>query len=175
MKIRTKISPPWIIHMRKLEAMFEHDEQVSITYDNDTYTIKLLVDDAAKAAALARILPEEVAFGNVTLKISVIPANGAELDLDTPMAVSEAFDAAFAGNPVYAFSHKVETMYGFAMTYIVFKNRVVQFFADNLRDLHGNISTLYQDIAEDIFRGGISVAYCTDIEEKVGAPLGEWP
>jgi hypothetical protein len=66
------------------------------------------------------------------------------------------------------------------LTYVVFKNRVVQFFNDNLNDPHGVISTLYQDIADEIFadmpyqaHGGI--AYCTDVEHNLGAPLGEWP
>lgn len=65
-------------------------------------------------------------------------------------------------------------------TYVVFKNCVVQFFNDNLNDPHGIVSTLYQDIAAEIFAdmpfpqdGGI--CFCTDTEHKLGAPLGEWP
>ena len=62
-------------------------------------------------------------------------------------------------------------------TYVVFKNCVVQFFNDNLNDPHGVLSTLYQDIAREVFgdcgmAGG--VAYCTDVERKVGMPIDEW-
>ena len=63
-------------------------------------------------------------------------------------------------------------------TKLVFKNCVVQFFNDNLNDAHGLISTLYQEIADDVlvnidFHG---VYYCTDVEVgKLGKPLGEWP
>lgn len=175
MTIRTKISPPWIIYLRKLTALFENDQQVRIVYDNSERKIKLLVDEPMKAAALDYLLPKEAVFGNATLQIVVIPANQAETEFDPAKDLAKTFDVVFKGNPVYAFSHKVEGMFSYNMTYIVFKNRVVQFFADNLNDLHGNISTLYQYIAGDVFRNDLVVSFCTDVEEKVGMPLGEWP
>ena len=67
-----------------------------------------------------------------------------------------------------------------ALTYVVFKNCVVQFPADNLNDCHGIISTLYQDIAEELLTGpaieqGL-VCFNTDVERaNLGMPLGEWP
>ena len=66
----------------------------------------------------------------------------------------------------------------FAMTYVVFKNCVVQVFADNLNDCHGVISTLYQDIANKILTGpgAEGVFFNTDVERgQLGKPLGEWP
>lgn len=60
-------------------------------------------------------------------------------------------------------------------TYVVFKNCVVQFFNDNLNDPHGIISTLYQEIAEEVLESVPNTYYCTDIEHKLGMPLGEWP
>ena len=64
------------------------------------------------------------------------------------------------------------------VTYVVFKNCVVQFFNDNLNDCHGIVSTLYQDIASEVFgdAGVTNVYYNTDVEVgKLGKPLGEWP
>jgi len=60
---------------------------------------------------------------------------------------------------------------------VVFKNCVVQFFNDNLNDAHGVISTLYQNIAAEIFEDANlpGVHYCTDVERKLGKPLGDWP
>ena len=54
----------------------------------------------------------------------------------------------------------------------------MQFFADNLNDCHGVISTLYQDIASEVLTGPATsgVYYNTDVEVgKLGKPLGEWP
>ena len=63
-------------------------------------------------------------------------------------------------------------------TYVVFKNCVVQVPADNLNDCHGIISTLYQDIADEVLTGPATTMcyYNTDVEVgKLGMPLGEWP
>jgi hypothetical protein len=90
------------------------------------------------------------------------------------------FDTAFDKNPIYAYSIcPADDGYNwFATTYVVFKNCVVQFFADNLNDCHGVISTLYQNLADEILTGPAvnGVFFNTDIEVgKVGKPLGEWP
>ena len=48
----------------------------------------------------------------------------------------------------------------------------------DLNDAHGLISTLYQDIAEELLRGEATegVFYNTDVERaNLGKPLGEWP
>ena len=48
------------------------------------------------------------------------------------------------------------------LTYVVLKKEVVQFFNDNLNDIHGLETTLYQTIAKDVF-DGTGVFFCTDI------------
>ena len=174
--VRLKISPPWITFVNEVNAMFQHDPDIRIEYDNDNVEVRLYVENSAKAAALEQLLPFEVYFGNVVLTVVVIPAN--ENDIVQAMSDMESlFNAAFDGNPVFAFTRSVQGILSNKITYVVFKNRVVQFFNDNLNDIHGNVSTLYEDIARDIFDDETihGVFYCTDIEEKVGMPLGEWP
>jgi hypothetical protein len=121
-------------------------------------------------------LPTEIAFGNVILKIDVdgIPSNKAFKNK------KELFETAFYKNPAFAYvvSPADEGAYWFDMIYVVFKNCVVQFFNDNLDDCHGIISTLYQDIAEEILTGDAvnGVYFNTDVERgALGKPLGEWP
>jgi hypothetical protein len=92
----------------------------------------------------------------------------------------DLFNTAFKGNPAYAYAVcPCEDGYQWiCSTYVVFKNCVVQFAADNLNDCHGIISTLYQDIAEEILIGEATdgVYYNTDVERaNLGMPLGEWP
>jgi len=92
----------------------------------------------------------------------------------------DLFDTAFKGNPAYAYSVcPCEDGYQWiCSTYVVFKNCVVQFAADNLNDCHGIISTLYQTIAEELLTGTATsgVFYNTDVERaNLGMPLGEWP
>ena len=179
--VRLKLSPPWITYVNKIKALFENDPEIKIEYDNDLLMVKLFVEDTKKACAIATLLPEEKEFADLPLEICIIPANLEQFDEIEDdfydLSHKELFDLAFKNNPVYAFSYEINDFFGCSITYVVFKNRVVQFFNDNLNDIHGLISTLYQDIADEIFEdaGLFGVFYCTDIEEKVGKPLGEWP
>ena len=178
--VRLKISPPWVLYIKKLEALFDGDPQIAfnVNYGSDDPYVGLATSNPEKAAALVKLLTEEVKFGNVVLKIVVDCPTIANLAFATPR---ELFDTAFNGNPAYAYSVSPaqDNVWYVDFTYVVFKNYVVQFFADNLNDPHGVISTLYQDIAEEIFEGvkfNGGVAYCTDIEHgSLGKPLGEWP
>lgn len=137
----------------------------------------LSTNNGDKAAALLKLLPTEKVFGNITLSIVVDCPHVSNRAFTSP---KELFEVAFEKNPAfaYAISPADEGYYFFSMTYVVFKNCVVQFFNDNLNDAHGLISTLYQDIADEIFAdaGLVGVYYCTDVERgQLGKPLGEWP
>ena len=174
-EIRFKLAPPWITCVNAIKAMFEPDPEIKIVYNNDDVTLKLFVDNDDKAAAIARLLPEAQYYGNISLKIEVIPANSVK-DLNH-VTNKQLFDIAFNRNPIYAYSIEVASVFQNVLTYVVFKNKVVQFFNDNLNDIHGIISTLYEFLADELFDEAElqGVYYNTDVEEKVGMPLGEWP
>lgn len=174
---RLKLSPPWIIVIKEIVALFDGDPQIAcnINYGNEP-SITLACNNGDKITALQQILPEEFGFGNVKLKITIdgTPSNRAFKNK------KELFETAFAGNPAFAYAViPPDEGYGwFDMVYVVFNNCVVQFFADNLNDCHGIISTLYQDIAADILTGpgAKGVYFNTNIEHGgLGMPLGEWP
>lgn len=178
MSVRLKISPPWVTYIHKIQALFDGDPQIACNVNDnaDGPEIALACNNGDKVTALMQILPTKVEFGNVALKIMVdgVPSNRAFKNK------KELFDTAFEKNPVYAYAvSPVDDGYSwFDMTYVIFKNCVVQFFNDNLNDCHGVISTLYQDIAEEILTGDAvqGVYFNTDIEVgKLGMPLGEWP
>lgn len=175
---RLKILPPWSVFINKMVALFDGDPEIACNtnYEGSSPSIVLACNNGDKVTALQQILPSEVEFGNVKLKVGVdgIPSNRAFANK------KELFDTAFAKNPAYAYSVSPadDGYQWFSMVYVVFKNCVVQFFADNLNDCHGIISTLYQDIAEEILTGEAvqGVYFNTDVERgALGLPLGEWP
>ena len=175
---RLKILPPWTIVTRKLEALFDGDPQIAfnVDYSGTHPAVILSCNNGDKVAALQRILPTEIEFGNVKMEIVV---DGTPSNIAFTSKV-DLFDAAFKGNPAYAYSTcPCEDGYQWiCSTYVVFKNCVVQFAADNLNDCHGIISTLYQTIAEELLTGEATngVFYNTDVERaNLGYPLGEWP
>lgn len=162
-----KLSSPWVNYCHEVEALFAEDSEIKVVYDDENVELKLYVDNVRKADALAQLMPEEKVFGNVTMKISVIPANRD--------SISDIFYEAFSGNPVLSFVWEADTPMG-KMDYVVFKNQVVQYFNDDISDVHGNRSTLFQDIAKDVFKDDMKVFFCTDAgDKKLAKPLGEWP
>lgn len=176
---RLKISPPWVTYINKVVALFDGDHQIACNtnYSAPNPSIVLAVSNPNKAAAITKLLPDTVDFGNITLEISVDGTKGmSNLAFGT---AKELFETAFSGNPAFAYVVVPEGPYYVPFTYVVFKNCVVQFFNDNLNDPRGIISTLYQDIAQELFDETAyfagQVCYCTDIEHGLGMPLGEWP
>lgn len=175
---RLKILPPWTIVIRKLEALFDGDPQIAFNtnFSGAEPTVVLACNNGDKVAALQQILPDEVGFGNVKLKVMVdgTPSNRAF------KSKVELFDTAFAKNPAYAYSvcPAEEGYQWIGTTYVVFNNCVVQFAADNLNDCHGVISTLYETIASELLTGPATegVFFNTNVERAgLGMPLGEWP
>lgn len=175
--VRLKILAPWTIVIRKFEALFDGDPQIACN-TNTTGTnpsIVLACNNGDKVAALLKILPDEVNFGGVSLKVIVdgSPSNRAFTNK------KELFEAAFNGNPAFAYcvAPVIDGYNWFDVVYVVFQNTVVQFFADNLNDCHGVISTLYQDIASEILTGEAvqGVNFNTNVEvAKLGKSPDSW-
>lgn len=167
---KPNVAPPWITYSRRLHKLFELDPEVRVEYvEDDEKAVKLYVESQEKADALSKVLPGSVSFGNVDLKIEVIPANVDE----SPFKMLEK---AFKGNPVVSYTETVPA-YGQELNFVVFQPEVVQYRNDNIGDIHGIESTLYQDIAKEVFCEIPGVLFCTDIEDQafLGKPLGEWP
>lgn len=180
--IRMKLSPPWCTYISELTALFGEDPEIKINYDNFGRVIKLFVSNQEKADALCSLLPTCKYYGNVDLMIDVIPPSGEKQYISSYKDIKSIYEAAFKGNPVFSFVHEVQGIFSNSIIYVVFKNKVVQFFNDNLNDVYGNVSTLYQEIAKDVFEHDIrdenepeNVFYCTDVDGKLKKPFGEWP
>lgn len=175
---KVNLSAPWIIYYREIEAMFRGDPGVRVIFDEDALTVKLYVDDSGKAYALDELIPPSKKFGRTVLKIGIIPAN----DSFTAVDKASLLDAALQGNSALSFIRTISGIMTNPLTYVVFKKDVVQYWTDDLGDYFGVHSTLFQDIAKDVFENATGVFFCTDTAEngffdgeRVGAPLGEWP
>jgi len=172
---KLNMSPPWELFYRRVNALFKRDPYVHVIYDNDENVIKIFAEDSKKAEALTEIMPESKTFGNVTTKIEVIPANSGR-----NLAYGEndnLLEIAFAGNDMVSFVEKVQFFAGGEVTYVVFKNEVIQYFSDNIGDYYGVTSTLAQDIAKEVFADMAGVYFCTNLPSgpSLGMPIGQWP
>lgn len=154
---KVKLSAPWVLYVDALKAMFEEDPEVTIDYDDETNVVRMRVDNQVKADALSQLIPAEKDFGNVKLKINVVPAN-------MKAKKSDLFMAAFAGNSAVNGYVPIEGVFSNPLTYIMFKKEVVQYWIDNMGDPRGLRSTLYEDIAREVFGEHDGVLFCTDSE-----------
>ena len=158
------LSTPWAIYFRQIEALFKEDPEIRVTFDNEIEEekeIKIYVENQDKADALAELLPEEKEFGNVVVKVTIIPANVEE---NTTLKLIER---AFRGNPALKYIKSTEpSATAYSADYVVFKKQVVQYFNDSLADVNGQCSTLYQELAKEVIelKDGEIVYFCTDSE-----------
>ena len=137
-----RLSPPWVTYVNELEAMFGQDADITIRYDEAEREVKMFVSDVTKAYALIKLLPREKTNEN---------------DDD----ILDTFQKAFKGNPVLEYVYDAKTPLG-EYRYVVFANKVVQFFNDQIDDINGYKTTLYQEIAKELFNDDLGVNYCTE-------------
>lgn len=164
-KVTINLSAPWYTYYRKLTMLFGDDPDIELGFDEDSMTVEMFVNGTEKYEAIMKILPAEVKIGNVTLHINIVPSNKED-------TVADIFRKAFSGNPAFSYAATVEGITTNPVNYIVFKNKVVQFWNDNLGDINGNMSTLYQDIAKEVFTKDSTngALFCTDTEKNLGVP-----
>ena len=163
MKGPLRLQSPWVTFAEEINELFKEDPEIRVEYtDDDPYEIKLYVENPEKADALTQLLPAERVFGNIVFKTFVIPADNAESNNS-----ADLFEKAFNGNPALSFVAQEDPgLFSFPATYVVFANKVVQFYNDDLSDYYRNKSTLYQEIARDVFGESCGVFFCTDIPEE---------
>jgi len=161
---------PWIEYYEQLELLFEEDSEVRVLYDDKDYTVKLYVTDVDKADALQRVLPAKKEFGNVELKVAVIPANSAE-----PKYNNDPILVALRDNPIVEEVKRVSGIFSDDIIYIAFRREVVQYYADDLGDINGNCNTLYQEIAKNVFTQQAGVFFCTTENEWLGFGKPDFP
>ena len=147
---------PWAEYFNQLVAFFKEDDDVRVEYDNEAMVIKIYVDGAAKAEALSKLLPTSKKFGNVEVKVNIIPAN----PLDTSRI--GLFKKAFEGNEAVADIETISDISSNDFNFIIFKPEVVQYYNDDLSDFNGICSTLYQDLAKELFGETEGVYFCTE-------------
>ena len=139
---------PWAEYVTLVKALFDRDDDVIIDYDNEEATLTLYVDDAIKADALMEmqtrgIFPAERQYGNVTLRVNVIPANDEVTETDL-------YAAAFNGNPVFDGIGCIEQT-GLVLDYALFAPVAVQYYSDDLSEYGGVTTTTYADVAKRVF------------------------
>ena len=151
-----KKSAPWVEYYRKVNALFEKDPQVNVVYDEEANKLSLYISNSEKADALSQLLPTEMNYGNVTLEIAVVPGNLLR------SCKGDLIITAFKDNPIVDKIEVVDNVFTNRIYYVIFNKVVVQYFDDSLDDAYGLRSTLYEDIAREVFENHEGVFFCTN-------------
>ena len=158
----TKLSPPWYNYVCEIKELFGPDPDIQIQFNPNKMDLVLRVIGDDKAKAIGDLLPLAKPFGDISLSISVIPAN-------EPNATSKykLFSDAFKGNPAVTNIVNVDDVFTNPVTYVEFQKKVIQYFNDDMSDLHGNRTTLLEDIAKEVFEyNDDGVFFCTEATEE---------
>lgn len=157
-------APPWETFYHEVEALFDGDLDIDVmrSYSEKEKRIVIYVQNNEKYKILTRYMPAKKIFGGVEILIDLVPAD----TKDANGNAQEDMKKLFAGNGNVS---RVETQ-GFPsglVTYVAFKNDVVQFYDDNLADINRNKSMLMETIARDVLSEPIDgVYFCTDSDSK---------
>ena len=170
------LSAPWVLYYRKIEEMFKQDPSIRVIFDDssDKKKLTLYVDDLQKAAGLSELLIPSVTFGETTMTINVVPANANTVRAYYSFVgkftdTIDMLNCCFLRNRAFAYATKLDGVFTNPIYYVVFSREVVQYFTDDIGDMNGVCSTLYQEIAKEIFKPIDGVHYCTDTSPRTPA------
>lgn len=185
------LTSPWVTYYHKVEALFKNDNDITVVYDEANNNLKIYVagieGENAKADALTKLLPTEKIFGDVVMPISVIPTNR-RLDPverryagrncrrgyigETSCELAEEFRDIFNDNVAFYGAKVISGIFTNDLVYVIFMPEVAQYYSDALDDYKGICSTLYQNLAKDIFIDQENVFFCTAPKTARGIGVG---
>ncbi len=149
---------PWVVYAKEVRVLFEHDPDVIVGEPTELgdggYNLEIRVHGNDKAESVAKVLPEDVEFGNVALHVMVIPDN------DGKLTMLDHIRRAFAGNPALVDVMEMPVVPGGpSMAYALFAPEVVQIECDNAASPYGLITTTYEGVAKDVLNvDGVMIA-----------------
>jgi hypothetical protein len=146
------MNPPWITLWNKTQASIGNDAGVMVAAldsSSNPYVICVTVQGLPKAVGLSSIVRPRHDFGNVKVVLEVKDDHGSPVTPVIPTSADElarSVRSALEGNRWYR-DVVVKGGLGLPRVYPVFGKGVVQFFNDDLSDLHSN----YNGVAAAVF------------------------
>ena len=161
---KIKKSAPWVHYVALLKMLFENDPDVRIVYRDETpYIVDINVTGEEKFEAATKLIGETKTFGNVVLTIRYHLSNPVKEE----KSKKELFKALFEGNPILTNVVTVELPNtSNNITYFLFKDEVVRYWDDDLSNPQGIVSTLWEQIAREVFEDTDGVMFTTRVPSE---------
>ena len=171
---KLNLQSPWVTYYNKIRALFDGDEEVSISdispaeentagIDVD-YEFMIVVCNKEKYIAMTQLMPRVVEFGNVKLGIEVCLVG----EDDGYSERIKQYEALFKGNHHVKDIKDVIDQAGVHHGFVRFYPDIVQFYNDDISDYSCNWTGLLHDIAKEIFTSEYrGVNFCiADVKEN---------
>lgn len=155
-----KMSPPWDGHMSKLAAFFAGDKRIRVGYcENGVGIIECF--DSKMCDALSQVIRAKVKFGNVTLKVDVVLADGVKPQPCVQMTDLAALKYVLKENPAFS---KIKAQKGgmFDFVFVIFKPVVLMWYNDDLSSPWKLSTSTYEKEADVVFKTEIGVSFTTE-------------
>jgi len=164
------VNPPWLTFWNKLKATLGADCSVTVDpldVSGSPYVARITVPDPAQAAATVALLNPQHAFGNVVVVVEVRDGLGLVVTATGPGSAEELSEwvrVAFRNNGWYR-DVVIKDLLGHRRVYPVFAKSVVQFFNDDLSELHSNFNVAAASVFANVLEhapGGFPLLCSTD-------------
>ena len=159
---RIGLSSPWVITYKKIQALFKFDNEVTVSdmtqSDEAVYVITIKVSNPRKCAALDKILKKEYDYGNITVKVEVEPSfeENTEYSILVDAFSNNEAIVDIVKKPFDPYVKEDKTSF-----VICTAGEIVQFYADNIMDLYGNVNLLYEDLMRELIDSE-DTYFCTE-------------
>lgn len=156
-----KMSPPWDGYMNMLASFFRGDDRIRVGCGTDKRVGTVAVFDSKMYAALEQVLKTRVRFGNVVLRINIVPADGLKA-FKGEMTDLEALRCVLSKNPAFAKFVSRKTELG-NFVYCMFKPVVLMWHNDNPASPYKQTASVYETAALEVFKSAkIGISYATE-------------
>lgn len=161
---KVRLSPPWDGHMSKLASFFKGDDRVRVGTCGMGYVANIEVFDTKMYSALEQVLNKRIRFGNVVLKINLVPANGVKA-FKGEMTDLAALKVVLKDNPAFAKIVSRKTELG-NNVFVLFKPVVLMWYNDNLASPYKQSTSVYELEAQIVFKD-LGVSYSTEPQKGI--------
>ena len=167
-KPAVKLANPVTYTANKIASLFAGAKGVTTKFEFKHRVLRIYVENAEQAEALARVLKPRHEFGGLYLDIAVYPGNKKKIDLkklkgcESAEATFECLKLAMKGNKYKSNAFYVDDpVMGTRWYFVEFAKKVCQYQADNMSNVHGVESALPEDVAKLAFDVGAQVHLST--------------
>jgi len=172
---KVNLANPITGHANELAAFLAKDADIHTKFEFKRRVLRIYVDDAAKAEALACVLKKRIELGKLYLDIAIYPPNGDkgygkkldvklnDLEKGEPEVLKALWKTAFKGNKNFVRVLQAKDRTGTIWTFALFNRVAVQWLNDDIQNPELTTSALPETVVKTFAAEHLGVQVSTDV------------